>query len=181
MIGITTTWLLRPCAWNWFLIPLFPPLLIYHKLVSLRYLASFLSNLILLRVNPTVLFLFPKQMVPSPPCDDPVWTYVIHSCPTGQGCRGQGLALAKVGKWKASLGNTSPEHQGAFPAPPVSLPLSHSGPRRSCPVSWVLEWWQHGSWAAADPWWSFSKPHKAYRQKQNHTQTDYPCCSCMKT
>lgn len=36
---------------------------------------------------------------------------------------GQGLALAKVGKWKASLMNTSPEHQGAFPALPS---LCHS-------------------------------------------------------
>lgn len=91
---------------------------------------------------------------------------------------GQGIALAKVGKWKASLGNTSPEHQGAFPALPSLCHSATVAPEAAPPAG---SWSDNGMGAGLQLICDDLKARQAYGQKQSHTQTDYPHCSGMKT
>ena len=138
-------------------------LLIHHPFVSLRYLASSLSNLSLLRVHTTVVFLFPDKWC----LHLPVMTLYEHMLSTpapldmdvGTGaCSGQGGEVESI----------TYEHQPwaprRFSCTPVPLPFSHSGPR-SCPTSWVLEWQWRGSWAAADPRWPQSPARHTGKNK----------------
>ena len=138
-------------------------LLIHHPFISLRFLASSLSNLNLLCVHTTVVFLFPNKWC----LHLPVMTLYGHMLSTpapldmnvGTGaCSGQG------GKVESITCEHQPWTPRRFSCTPVPLPFSHSGPR-SCPTSWVLEWQRHGSWAAADPWWPQSPARHTGKNK----------------